>query len=247
MKNIDTKGVEKLGLSDHEAVVYTVILRGGRLNLAGISNASKINRTTLYAYLNTLIKKGYVKETILGKRTYYIAENPKNVLFKYKHASNEFESNLASLLSIYASTKHTPTVTLFQEKEGLRDLYREITEKASYIKSIFSPDKYYHVFSQKEDTFVEDLKKKGGTGQALIERTHSGEKRRKYKEDQSYKYRYLAKGYSPAINMIVFDGHVALISFENLFGVLISNDLISKYHENLFDKEWREAGVRDKK
>lgn len=230
-----------MGLSRAEATVYLTVLHGGRLNLATLSDNSGINRTTLYAYINTLLRKGYIKETVLGKRTHYIAENPKVVLTKYRSAGNELESNLAQLMSVFATVKQTPAITMYQEKEGLQDLYRDIVEKADYIKSIFSSDRYYSVFSAKDDVFVEEVKKKGIVGQALIERTESGEKRRTYKEDDLYKYRYLESGYSPAVNMIVFNGHVALISFENLFGVLITNDLISKYHEDLFDKQWRAA------
>ena len=230
-----------MGLSRPEATVYLTILHGGRLNLATLSDKSGINRTTLYAYLNTLLKKGYIKETVLGKRTYYIAENPQAVLTKYRLAGNELESNLKELMTVFSTVKQTPAITVYQEKEGLQDLYQDIVVKADYIKSIFSPDRYYAVFSAKDDTFVEDVKKKGIQGQALIERSESGEKRRGHKETETYKYRYLEKGYSPSINMIVFNGHVALISFESLFGVLITNDLIAKYHEDLFDKEWKRA------
>lgn len=230
-----------MGLSHSEATVYLTILRGGRLNLATLSDNSGINRTTLYAYLNTLLKKSYIKETIIGKRTYYIAENPQSVLNKYRLSGNELESNLKELMTVFSSVKQTPAITMYQEKEGLQDLYRDIVEKADYIKSIFSPDRYYAVFSAKDDTFVEDVKKKGIPGYALIEQSESAAKRRRYKEGGGYFYRFLDKGYSPAVNMIVFEGHVALISFESLFGVLITNDLIAKYHEDLFDKEWKRA------
>jgi sugar-specific transcriptional regulator TrmB len=238
---IDTKGLERMGLSRAEATVYLTILHGGRLNLASLSDKSGINRTTLYAYLHTLLNKGYIKETVLGKRTYYIAENPKVVLIKYRLAGNELESNLKELMAVFSTVKQTPGIMMYQEKEGLQDLYRDIVAKASYIKSIFSPDRYYAVFSAKDDTFVEDVKRKGIKGQVLVERSESSEKRRGHKETKDYTYRYLEKGYSPTINMIVFNGHTALISFESLFGVLISNDLISKYHEDLFDKEWRRS------
>lgn len=238
---IDTKGLERMGLSQPEATVYLTILRGGRLNLATLSDNSGINRTTLYAYLHTLLKKGYIKETAIGKRTYYIAESPQNVLTKYRFAGNELESNLKELMTVFSTVKQTPSITVYQEKEGLQDLYRDIVEKASYIKSIFSPDRYYSVFNAKDDTFVEEVKRKGIQGYVLIERTETAAKRRTHKEDPKYLYRYLEKGYSPAVNMIVFNGHVALISFENLFGVLITNDLIAKYHEDIFDKEWKRA------
>ena len=238
---VDTKGLERMGLSRAEATVYLTILHGGRLNLATLSEKSGINRTTLYAYLTTLLQKGYIKESIIGKRTHYLAESPQNVLAKYRLAGNELESNLKELMTVFGLVKHTPAITVYQEKEGLQDLYRDIVEKADYIKSIFSPDRYYAVFSAKDDTFVEDVKKKGIRGHVLVERSESAAKRRGHKEDPQYQYRYLERSYSPAVNMIVFSGHVALISFENLFGVLITNDLIAKYHEDLFDKDWKRA------
>lgn len=238
---LDTKGLERMGLSRPEATVYLTTLRGGRLNLATLSDNSGINRTTLYAYLNTLLKKGYIKETVIGKRTYYIAESPQSVLSKYRLAGNELESNLKDLMSVFSLVKQTPAITVYQEREGLQDLYHDIVEKADYIKSIFSPDRYYAVFSAKDDTFVEDVKNKGIPGYALIEQSESASKRRGHKEGDGYSYRYLERGYSPAVNMIVFNGHVALISFESLFGVLVTNDLIAKYHEDLFDKEWKRA------
>jgi sugar-specific transcriptional regulator TrmB len=239
--SLDTRGLERMGLSRAEATVYLTIMHGGRLNLASLSDKSGINRTTLYAYLNTLLRKGYIKETILGKRTFYIAESPQTVLTKYRQSANELESNLKQLMSVFTTVKQTPAITMYQEKEGLQDLYRDIVEKANYIKSIFSPDRYYSVFNAKDDNFVEAVKQKGIIGQVLIERSESAAKRRGHKEDKRYSYRYLERAYSPSVNMIVFNGHVALISFESLFGVLITNDLIAQYHEDIFDKEWKRA------
>ncbi|MES2225540.1 MAG: helix-turn-helix domain-containing protein [Patescibacteria group bacterium] len=236
---METQGLEKLGLTKNESRVYLAILRGGRLNLAGISSATRINRTTLYAYLENLLEKNYIKKTVLGKRLYYLAENPKSLVTKYHSAAFEFEKNLEALTVVFSSVKQTPSITLYQDKDGLQDLYTEIVQKAGYIKSIFSPDKYLEVFAAKEDRFVERVKEKGIDAKVLIERTELGVKRRKYKGSENYRYRFLEKGYTPAINMIVFNGHVALISFENLFGVLIANDMIAEYHEDIFDKEWR--------
>lgn len=237
---MDIKTLTGIGLHETEAIIYLAILTAGRLGLVGIAEATSINRTTLYTHLDSLLKLGYIKKTKLGKRLFYFAESPKILLRKHKQASKEFEKKLPNMLAVFDTAKQTPGVTLYQDKEGLKDLYRVVFENANYIKTIYSPDRYFKVFSSfRDDIFLELAEKNKTEVKSLIITSDLGRKVKEYTDTEQFKYKFLPKGYDPPVNVVLFRGHVALISLEHLFGVLISNELIAQYHDDIFEEKWK--------
>lgn len=74
-----TTYLQKLGLSETEAEVYSSALQQGACSAADIAKATGINRTTVYAALKQLQKKGIVYEDITNSPTSYTARDPKQL------------------------------------------------------------------------------------------------------------------------------------------------------------------------
>lgn len=56
------KYLQEIGLSEKEAQIYLALLQVDNDSIQGLSNRTKINRTTLYPVLESLSKKGLVSE-----------------------------------------------------------------------------------------------------------------------------------------------------------------------------------------
>jgi predicted transcriptional regulator len=70
----------KIGLSKTETDIYLVVLEHGKLTPARISKITGINRTTVYAAVSELAKKGVIAEDLTGKIKYLMALPPENLL-----------------------------------------------------------------------------------------------------------------------------------------------------------------------
>ena len=88
---------ESLGLSEYEARVYITLLEGGSLLVSDIAKKTNIARTAVYPPLNALLNRGMVSEIRVGKRTFYSAANPKELLRQYDKGRDALADTVASL------------------------------------------------------------------------------------------------------------------------------------------------------
>ncbi len=118
----------KLGFSEGEAKVYMAALELGETSVARIAGKAKLERTTVYGFIESLKKRGYLTVSMQGKKTVYSANNPKRLKSEQEEKNKLIESVLPELLSITNAIDKKPTVRYFDTKEGIFDVYRETLE-----------------------------------------------------------------------------------------------------------------------
>src|SRR3989338_6412357 len=74
------KILEDLGLSEKEAKVYLASLELGESAPAEIAKHAGINRDTTYVIAEKLVKDGLMSQLEKDKKTYFMAENPEQLL-----------------------------------------------------------------------------------------------------------------------------------------------------------------------
>jgi sugar-specific transcriptional regulator TrmB len=118
--------LEKIGLSEKEALIYEVLLETGGAYPSAISHSTKLNRSTVYKILTSLSIKGIVNEVEKGKKLFYQIEKPEQLLKYTKQraelAKDSFrlaEDLLPLLEDAYARTPNKPKVRFFQDVNGL--------------------------------------------------------------------------------------------------------------------------------
>jgi len=72
--------LEKFGLTHSEAQLYLAGIEVGETLVAPLAIAAGIPRTTTYAMLEEMIKRNLFYVRTRGKRTYYLAASPKQIL-----------------------------------------------------------------------------------------------------------------------------------------------------------------------
>ncbi len=78
-KNNIVSVLEKLGLGENEALLYSIMLRHPKSTVQELATRSPFPRTMLYYVLNQLIQEGLVSTSKDKWRTLYIAENPERL------------------------------------------------------------------------------------------------------------------------------------------------------------------------
>lgn len=121
----------KLGLSDKEAKVYLALLELSKETVQNIAHKAKINRATTYVILEKLMKLGLASQLEEGKKTHFIAENPRelvNILESEKREieerHRELEETMTQLQAIYNAKQDKPIVRFFEGADGLEALDR---------------------------------------------------------------------------------------------------------------------------
>lgn len=122
--------IEELGLSNKEARVYVACLMTGPAAVQRIADQAGIKRVTAYVILESLVGLGLVSQSIKGKKTLFIAEEPNNLRRLLEKREQElrdqrsnFDQVLPELLSLKALPKESPNVKFYDSADGIRSLY----------------------------------------------------------------------------------------------------------------------------
>src|SRR5271169_2125521 len=118
------KELQDMGLLEKEARVYLAALELGRTTAEKLALHAKVNRSTTYVQLESLMKKGLMSTYEEGKKTYFAPESPellKRFLVKQKEEIGSKEKDLTNflpeLLRQFQSAGERPVVRFFPGKE----------------------------------------------------------------------------------------------------------------------------------
>lgn len=146
------------GLSEKEANVYLALLNAGKGTADQIAKMTKLNRSTTYVQIKTLMDMGMATTYKLGKKTYFSAESPTYIerlidrrAATIEHQRSEAKQLLPELMKIFSSTGERPVVRIFEGKEGLVSMRNEMLElPLKEILFITSIDQLGELFTYEE-------------------------------------------------------------------------------------------------
>jgi len=122
---VETRDLEKIGLTDKKAKVYLAILESGQANIIQIARKTLIKRTTLYDIISDLVNQGYISEIKKGNKNIIIAEDPKVLIEKFESRLDEVKSIAPALFKIFAGVTSRPQIRFYEGVEGIRHLMEE--------------------------------------------------------------------------------------------------------------------------
>jgi sugar-specific transcriptional regulator TrmB len=125
------KQLIELGFSDKEACVYLALLELGPATTSEISRVAKINRTTGYDILESLVNDGLVNPLGDAKIQKYVAENPDKVIVYLENKIKDGQEKLKraynllpELFSLY-NEKEKPKVKYYEGISGLKEIFED--------------------------------------------------------------------------------------------------------------------------
>lgn len=241
--------LERQGFNEKDKKVYLDIYRHGASFASSVAVRTNIDRTTVYAVLKRLIRKGFVVQTKINKVRAYVVVSPEifgdkinsqiETLEKHRSDAVEFAKSLSKLEK---SSYMRPGVTIYEGAESVKNLYEQTLIKKSQqkcfltIRKIPTPLKDFLARH-----FINEKIKKKVFSKVIIK---DGKAARLYKRLDSMSNRETKLVSSLPIDMqaeiILFDENkIAIIDFnENLYGLLIESPSVFKSLESVFDMIW---------
>src|SRR3989338_2440788 len=107
----------EIGLDIKEAKIYLALLALGEGTVQEIAQKTGLKRTGLYPLLDELKKKKLVLEAKSKKRTYFVAEDPAEILEHTKSRVEQFAKNLELLNALRNKTAKKPRVLFLNGAE----------------------------------------------------------------------------------------------------------------------------------
>ena len=229
------------GMEPKEARTYLAILEVGPASISDIAKKSGIKRPTTYNHIESLIRKQFVYKTTKGKRMLYVAQKPERLLSLLEEKRKAVEQLLPYLESLYTSTPRQPKIRLYEGREGVKAAYEEIFSTPYTIYSLFSPEKYFQVFTKEENSRLFSLlKKAGGEINDLLEQSRAAQEyvKHEYRSTISHK-KFLPDHVHFSTDILVTGDTVALVSLKNITATIVDDKEIAETLRELLRFTWR--------
>ena len=234
--------IRNLGLSEKAAKIYLASLELGEATIQDLARRAKVKRTTIYYLLEELSDAGALIETERNKKTFYIAEEPRNVLKRVKEKLWDFEQSLEELESKKHSVFKRPRLYFLYGPNGFKKIwdmifaspekeYRIITEGASFLD--FVREKYIL------DEIIKTKKKLGISSRQLIQDSPYAQKIIAKDRQENRISKLLPSRYKLPFTEVVCQHFVAFISprWDNTLFV-VENELFAETRRSIFDITW---------
>ena len=248
------KLLEKIGLSEKEAKVYLATLELGQDSVQNIAKKAGVNRPTAYFIMERLMELGLASTLEHGKKTLFVAENPKELenLIDRERAEmdsrkTELKESMNQLLAIYNAKEGKPTVRYFEGADGLEALDRyghDKLKKNSEILNLTPIDLIEKYFPNRRKNSLQERIKLGVKSRTIYTSENgeiTGYKNKKELRDGIFVSR--SKLPLDATISIYPEWCVKLYYFDPVkpYGVLIESKELSKNFALFFELAWAGA------
>lgn len=249
--------LEKLGLSDKEAMVYLASLELGPSPVQVISRKAEVNRATTYVMIEALLQKGLMSTFDKGKKTLYTAEKPERLhrIVHHERATvDEKESVIKRILpdldAISDAAGERPKVSFYEGEEGLEAMRETIfSANIETMEDVISYDDLRHLLPQEHwQKHNKKLESKKISGRVLYT-SEFGHEPSSEKSKGLWTFKKLPKKLFPMHGeLTVYGNHVAMVALRGkLIGVIIESKEMATMVRTLFELAWIQADNLEKK
>ncbi|PIN75171.1 hypothetical protein COV18_04455 [Candidatus Woesearchaeota archaeon CG10_big_fil_rev_8_21_14_0_10_37_12] len=247
---MDTKALERIGLTKSEIAVYLALLKLGQTTAGKIVDEAKVTRSKIYDILERLKNKGLVSHIIRNATKYFSAASPKNILEYLNEKEKEIEQEKKAVIDILPLLLQQETLAqnskIAEIFIGFRGLESAFT---AMIKEFNSKDDYYAFGAGKGENikqvqqFFTKLHKKRTENKITSWIIFNESSRGLFKSQEKSKYvksRYLQHSTPTAIN-IYKDYVILAILTEEPITILIKKQEVANSFKEYFNTMWKQA------
>lgn len=162
------KFLQEIGLSEKESLIYIHLLKVDQGSIADIAKDTKINRTTVYPVLDTLIKKEFVEEIKENGKVFYQARTPDRIesylqeqkvkLEEQEHTAKDIVPRLKGIMKLGGQR---PVIEYGEGREAILKAvknYYAVGETDGEVYMIYPRDRVEEIFTEKERSLLRELR-----------------------------------------------------------------------------------------
>lgn len=237
------KDLEQIGFNGKEASLYLAALELGESNIQQLAKKSGVKRTTAYDIIESLKKKGFMTQMTKNKKMLFSAVDPRKLESEIEDRRHIVKRAMPELLAIANSLDSKPKVSFFDGHEGIKEVYRDtlnyvdqellawVAEEsieffdADFLNNIYMPkrvEKKIWVRAIAPD--VPSMRSFHEVDEKLLRKTRLTDPD--------------AFGLDVEINLYG-KSRIAVMSFEEGFGMIIESKKIFNTLKNIFEMNWK--------
>jgi sugar-specific transcriptional regulator TrmB len=256
-RDIATKTLQELALSENEAVLYTQMLNRPRSTVQELGTHAPFPRTMLYYVLKQLTRRGLVAAKKEGWKTVYVAEDPERLYDLLANKQREFERETDSVRELIPRLKHRyrlagkrPSVRTFDGAEEYQKALEDII--ISQPKEVYA---YEVLVGKKPALEIRDAHERRRVTRKIQKKVlffDSADalqflKNRRYDDYTQFRNVKAGSAASFSVDLTLYDGKLLYTSYYDEYeptAVLVEDQALYEMQKNLFDTLWKQGKDR---
>ena len=130
---MDTKDLEKMGLTRNESIIYISLLKLGITSAQNLVKESELHRSRVYDGLESLQRKGLVGFVVKNYKKYFQAVEPEKLLDYIDEKREAVKQILPDLKKIEGVKREEISASVYKGKEGLKTILSEMLKEGKDI------------------------------------------------------------------------------------------------------------------
>ena len=257
MNKLFLKQLTDLGLDEPAARVYAALFELGRSVVSPIASLAKVNRTTCYNILESLVNKKMVSKTnYRGKRAYTI-DDPTKIVSNLEEQKKELEATLekakllqSELVQQYTRKFTKPVIKYVEGREGIMELYEDslrCQDKKEGLRSYTSIRDLSKELGDYSEKYYAERARRGVRIRGIVPDTEFGKENKRVQDKFLREVRLIPKekfDFSPEIYL--YDNKLSVMSLKENFGFLLESKEIVDALKVAWELAWERAGEYNK-
>ncbi len=235
--------LEGVGLPQKAASIYVCLLGHSRMDVADIARATGIKRATCYEHLEALLVKNFIIRVPIGKRTFYSANDPKEILNDFKKRTGEFEKNVEAMSTLRGQATNKPNVVFYEGKREMARIYDDLFKTVGDGYSIFPADRFFESFSEAEyDAFDKTMGEHSFKSYDLFVKSKYVKRIKEIREKNGGNGKLsktLPESFKSNVDVLIYGDKVALMSLRDLSAIVIENKDIAELFKSMHSFIWK--------
>jgi len=127
---------KRLGLPKHSDVVYEMLRKKSPLNATSICGSGNIHRPAAYRAISSLLRHGFIFETLKGKRKLYNAANPHLIAKAFSKTSTNVTSSIANKF-IEDDRYQQKEIRFLKGFKGIQTAFDDVISHSKYGETFY--------------------------------------------------------------------------------------------------------------
>jgi len=235
---MDTKNLEKIGLTRNESTIYISLLKLGITSVQNLVKESELHRSRVYDSLESLQRKGLVSFIIKDYKKYFQAVKPEKLLDYIDEQKEIIKKILPDLKEIEGLKREEISASVYKGKEGLKTIHSEMLKEGKDIMVLGAKALIYSELEYFIPNFERERIKKGMNWICLWDKE---EYKKRITNKISIKERVLPKGFDSNSVINIFGNKIAIVLWKEKYpsGFMIDNKDIADSFRKYFELLWK--------
>ena len=242
---METKALEKIGLTKNEISVYLALLELGTTTTGPLTKKSGLHTSRVYESLSKLIKKGLASFVLKANRKYFTAAEPDTILDILEEEKRELNELLPQLKLLTRQKPAEEKSTVYEGYKGVRSVYDNIVRTLNKGDEIL----VFGAIGQDESfmakTYFKEYTKRRiakGIKMRIIFNANARETGEYYAKLENTQVKYLPKGMRTPAAVDIFGNNVGILVLKKTPKVfLITSKEVADSYREFFKMLWQMA------